>query len=197
MRRLLCVFAALLAFVFACGSASAEEPTGSMELQYADHFSVDYYAGGAALLRAGEQAFLLLSDGASVPEGLEKLPRISVPVRNIYLASSSVPDLFLQMEILDGTLMSQWLVRVLLRCVRICCRGLCAMRYNESTLRGFSGSGMARDLVFSGMVGGDTPVGRGRLDFAIRCVCSGVVDALSMRLHLSWLTIMRPTVRSI
>ena len=83
MRRLLCVFAALLAFVFACGSASAEEPTGSMELQYADHFSVDYYAGGAALLRAGEQAFLLLSDDASVPEGLEKLPRISLPVKNI------------------------------------------------------------------------------------------------------------------
>ena len=72
-----------------------------MELRYAEHFSVDYYAGGAALLRAGDQAFVLQPAGASVPEGLEKLPRISVPAQNIYLASSSVPDLFLQMDALD------------------------------------------------------------------------------------------------
>ena len=102
MKRLLCVLAALLAFVFACGGVSAEEPTGSMELQYAEHFSVDYYAGGAALLQAGDQTFLLLPEGASVPEGLEKLPRISIPVKDFYLASSSVPDLFLQMNALDA-----------------------------------------------------------------------------------------------
>ena len=102
MRRLLCTLAALLVFVFACGGASAEEPVGSMELQYAEHFSVDYYAGGAALLRAGDQSFLLQPDGADIPEGLEKLPRISVPAQNIYLASSSVPDLFLQMDALDA-----------------------------------------------------------------------------------------------
>ena len=102
MKRLLCALAALLAFAFACGGASAAEPTGSMELQYAEHFSVDYYAGGAALLQAGDQTFLLLPEGASVPEGLEKLPRIPVPVQNIYLASSSVPDLFLQMNALDA-----------------------------------------------------------------------------------------------
>ena len=101
MRRLLCMLAALLTFVFACGSASAEEPTGSMELQYAENFSVDYYAGGAARLRVQDQYFLLLPAGASVPEGLEKLPRISVPAQNIYLASSSVPDLFLQVDALD------------------------------------------------------------------------------------------------
>ena len=102
MRRLLCVLAMLLAFAFVCGGASAEEPTGSMELSYAEHFSVDCYADGAALLRAGEQDFLLLPEGASIPEGLEKLPRISVPAQNIYLASSSVPDLFLQMDALDA-----------------------------------------------------------------------------------------------
>ena len=102
MRRLLCTLAALLVFVFACGGASAEEPVGSMELQYAEHFSVDYYVGGAALLRAGDQSFLLQPDGADIPEGLEKLPRISVPAQNIYLASSSVPDLFLQMDALDA-----------------------------------------------------------------------------------------------
>ncbi len=101
MRRLLCVLAVLLTLAFACACASAEEPTGSMALQYAEHFSVDCYSGGAAHLRAGEQDFLLLPADASVPEGLEKLPRIPIPAQNIYLASSSVPDLFLQMEALD------------------------------------------------------------------------------------------------
>ena len=102
MRRLLCVLAVLLALTFVCVSASAEEPTGSMELQYAENFSVDYYAGGAARLQAQDQDFLLLPAGAPVPEGLEKLPRIAIPVKDFYLASSSVPDLFLQMDALDS-----------------------------------------------------------------------------------------------
>ena len=102
MRRLLCVLAVQLTLAFACACASAEEPVGSMALQYAEHFSVDCYSGGAAHLRAGEQDFLLLPADASVPEGLEKLPRISVPAQNIYLASSSVPDLLLQMDALDA-----------------------------------------------------------------------------------------------
>ena len=102
MRRLLCVLTALLAFAFNCAFASAEEPTGSMELQYAENFSVEYYTGGAARLRAQDQDFLLLPAGASIPEGLEKLPRIAIPVKDFYLASSSVPDLFLQMDALDS-----------------------------------------------------------------------------------------------
>ena len=101
MRRLLCFFAVLLTLVFACAGASAEEPTGSMSLAYAEHFFVETYAGGAARLRAGEQDFLLLPAGASVPAGLEALPQISIPAGNIYLASSSAPDLFLRMDALD------------------------------------------------------------------------------------------------
>ena len=101
MKRLLGVFAVLLALLFAGAGASAEEPVSSMALRYAEHFSVDYYAGGAALLRAGEQDFLLLPAGASVPEGLEKLPQIHIPAQSIYLASSSAPDLFLRMDALD------------------------------------------------------------------------------------------------
>ena len=102
MRRTLCVVAVLLSLILAGGSASAEGPAGSMALSYAERFSVDYYAGGAACLRAGEQEFLLLPAGAAIPEGLEKLPRIPIPVQNIYLASSSTPDLFLQMDALDA-----------------------------------------------------------------------------------------------
>lgn len=102
MRRLLCVLTVLLAFAFSCVCASAEEPTDSMELRYAENFSVDYYTGGAARLRVQDQDFMLLPAGTFVPEGMEKLPRIPIPVKDIYLASSSVPDLFLQMDALDA-----------------------------------------------------------------------------------------------
>ena len=102
MRRLLCALIALLAIAAACGSASAEEATGRMELQYAENYSVETYAGGAARLQVQDQVFLLLPDGAPIPEGLEKLPRIPIPVKDFYLASSSVPDLFLQMDALDS-----------------------------------------------------------------------------------------------
>lgn len=101
MRRLVCLLAVLLTLAFACPGASAEEPSGSMALRYAEHFSVETYTDGAARLRAGEQDFLLLPEGAAVPEGLEALPRIEIPANNIYLASSSVPDLFLRMDALD------------------------------------------------------------------------------------------------
>lgn len=102
MRRLLCVFITLLVLLFHCVGAWAEEATGRMKLRYAENYSVETYADGAARLQVQEQEFLLLPAGASVPEGLEKLPRIPIPVRNLYLASSSVPDLFLQMDALDA-----------------------------------------------------------------------------------------------
>ena len=89
----------------ACGTAEkqaeADAVIGSMELQYAQNFAVDEYAGGAKRLRIGQQDFLLLPAEAPVPQGLEALPRIPIPVENLYLASSSVPDLFLQMDALD------------------------------------------------------------------------------------------------
>lgn len=105
MRRALCVCLALLTLLFCPGAAFAaegEKPAGSMELSCAENFSVDYYDGGAARLRIGRaQDFLLLPAGAAVPAGLEALPRIPIPAEKIYLASSSVPDLFLQIGALD------------------------------------------------------------------------------------------------
>ena len=112
MRRALCVLLALLALLLsACGGTktAAEESgiVGRMELKYAEHFSVDYYDTGAARLQIGQdQSFLLLPEGAAVPAGLETLPRLPIPVSQIYLASSSAPDLFLQMGALDTVLYS-------------------------------------------------------------------------------------------
>jgi iron complex transport system substrate-binding protein len=73
-----------------------------MPLSYAENFSVDYCEGGAALLKIGERDMLLLPGGASVPEGLESLPRVAIPAEKIYLASSAAPDLFLRMGALDA-----------------------------------------------------------------------------------------------
>lgn len=102
MRRALCLVLALLVLLPFGGMANAEaEVTGRMALDYAENFSVDYYAGGAARLRIAEQDVLLLPEDAVVPEGLEALPRIPIPAKKLYLASSSAPDLFLRMDALD------------------------------------------------------------------------------------------------
>ena len=103
MRRALCLVLALLTLLPFGGMANAEaEITGRMALDYAENFSVDDYEGGAARLRIAEQDVLLLPEDAVVPEGLEALPRIPIPAENLYLASSSAPDLFLQMGALDA-----------------------------------------------------------------------------------------------
>jgi len=104
VRRALCV---LLLTLLLCGCKRAEPPAaagaaGGMDLQYARNFNVDYYDGGAARLRIAEQDFLLLPENAPVPAGLEGLKQIQIPVKSVYLASSSVPDLFIQMDALGA-----------------------------------------------------------------------------------------------
>ena len=100
--KLLPVFVVLFAVVLSAG-ASAEADgqqaaqTGSMALRYAENFRVDYLEGGAALLTVGEkEEYLLLPAEAATPQGLEDRKRIPIPAENVYLASSSAADLFLQ-----------------------------------------------------------------------------------------------------
>ncbi len=76
------------------GDLSQMRKTGSMELDYAEQFSVDYYDGGYALLTlAGEQKFLLVPEGAQAPEGVDATI-LTQPVDNLYVAASSAMDLF-------------------------------------------------------------------------------------------------------
>ena len=78
------------------------EAVGSMELKYAEQFSVDYLADGSALAEVADgRRYLILPGGGEAPEQLpEDITVISQP-ENIYLASSSAMDLFISLDGVD------------------------------------------------------------------------------------------------
>lgn len=88
---------------------AAQEENGlvyqsSMELQYAENFSVDYYEGGYEMLGTmdGTQ-ILLVPEGKEVPEGLGKdVIVLYRPVSDLYLVSSSVMDMFRELDALSA-----------------------------------------------------------------------------------------------
>ncbi|MDO4340266.1 MAG: ABC transporter substrate-binding protein [Eubacteriales bacterium] len=75
----------------------------SMELQYADQFSVDYYEDGyvlASIVDSGR--FLLVPEGEKAPEGLgEDITVVEKPIDHIYLVATSAMDLFCSLDALD------------------------------------------------------------------------------------------------
>ena len=77
--------------------------TGSMELQYAEYFTVDYYEGGYKLLTTLPDAkkYLLVPEGQSVPEDLEDVCILQEPLDQIYLVASGVMDMFASLDAVD------------------------------------------------------------------------------------------------
>lgn len=75
----------------------------SMELSYAEEFSVDYYDGGYALITVMEDGqFLVVPEGKKAPKGLDKdIAVIQKPVNNIYLVATSAMNLFCALDSLD------------------------------------------------------------------------------------------------
>ncbi len=69
----------------------------SMELCYAENFTIDYYKGGYTMLTTimdGER-FLIVPEGGEIPAGLEEdIAVLYRPVKDIYLVASSVMDMF-------------------------------------------------------------------------------------------------------
>ena len=79
--------------------------TGHMELEYADQFSVDYLESGCALITIDSDQFLFVPEKCPVPEG-STIPVIREQSGDIYLASSSVIDLFDAIGSLDAVFMT-------------------------------------------------------------------------------------------
>ena len=117
-KLIVCVFLMGLLGLGGCGSPSSasmgtsEETAGlsslqfqgSMELQYAENFSIDYYEGGYELLTTipDSKQYLLVPEGAEVPVGLdEEICILQEPLDNIYLVASGVMDMFASLDAVD------------------------------------------------------------------------------------------------
>lgn len=90
----------------------------SMELSYAEEFSVDYYKDGYALITIDQEGeFLVVPEGKEVPEGLnEKITVLQQPINDIYLVATSAMDLFRAIGGIDqirlsGTKESGWYIQ--------------------------------------------------------------------------------------
>lgn len=76
----------------------------SMELQYAENFTVDYYEGGYVLLTTtmDDRKFLIVPETEEAPQDLERdTVVLKRPVRDIYLVASSAMDMFRALDGID------------------------------------------------------------------------------------------------
>ena len=79
------------------------ELTGTMELDYADQFAVDYYKDGFALVTISDGSqYLVIPEGQEAPGDLpEDIVLLQQPINNVYLVASAVMDMFVSMKALD------------------------------------------------------------------------------------------------
>lgn len=90
------------AFIFSSCAAKTQtqifdtEPVGSMNLKYAEQFSVDFYDDGFSIITIGTaDKYLLVPQDKEIPENVPAdITIIKQPAENIYLAASSAMDLF-------------------------------------------------------------------------------------------------------
>ena len=77
----------------------------SLELQYAENFTVDYYEGGYVLLTItmDHTQFLIIPENGEVPQTLDKeIVILRRPIKDIYLVASSAMDIFNELDGLDS-----------------------------------------------------------------------------------------------
>ena len=115
----ICLFLLGLLMLAGCGSpssayekqASAEHISqelvyvGSMELQYAGNFTVDYYEDGYTMLTTtmDGKRFLIVPENKAVPKDLdEEIVVLQRPIKDLYLVASAVMDMFCQLDGLDA-----------------------------------------------------------------------------------------------
>lgn len=127
-RGMVLLLSLLLLLTAACspgeGGADGERNTDisaeleyedSMELIYAEKFSVDYYTGGFSLVTVnGSERYLVVPEGKESPGDLaEDITVLYQPLDRIYLVASAVMDMFISMDSLDvirftGTKAESW-----------------------------------------------------------------------------------------
>ena len=112
LPALFCVLLLTACAQTAAPSPGEARPTGSMELQYAEQFTVDYYGDAALVTVAGEERYLLVPEGADAPD-IPDATVLRTPLDHIYLASSSAMDPFRQLDALasvrfTGTEAADW-----------------------------------------------------------------------------------------
>ena len=115
-RGMVLLLSLLLLLTAACspgeGGADGERNTDisaeleyedSMELLYAEKFSVDYYTGGFSLVTVnGSERYLVVPEGKESPGDLaEDITVLYQPLDRIYLVASAVMDMFISMDSLD------------------------------------------------------------------------------------------------
>lgn len=110
MKRLIS-FAAVVGMLFitACGEKENKADMsfiGSMELKYAEQFSVDYCENGCSVVTIGDDRFLIVPENTDVPEDTAGMTVISQPIENIYVAATSAMDLFDSIDKLDDVKMT-------------------------------------------------------------------------------------------
>ena len=100
------------------GSLEDAKPFASMELHYADQFSVDYYDGGYKLISIKDGgSYLVVPEGSEPPSGLsEEIVVLRQPLDHVYLVATSAMDFSCGIESLDkialsGTEASGWYIK--------------------------------------------------------------------------------------
>lgn len=122
-----CALALALAMVFTLAACSSEAPAaesstaesstaetspadgqlvleGTMELDYAENFSIDLYEGGYRMIRAGlvDTQYLVVPEGSAVPEGLgEEVTVLQLPLDRVYMSSTGMVSLIDAIGALD------------------------------------------------------------------------------------------------
>ncbi len=90
------------------GSLEGLTPAGSMALDYATEFGVDYFEGGYKLITLADGSrFLVVPEGKDAPENPgEGVTVLKQPIENIYLAATAAMCLFDALDSLDAIRLS-------------------------------------------------------------------------------------------
>ncbi len=81
--------------------------TGQYPLQYAQQFTIEECAGGYNLITIEDARYLVVPEGAAVPDALDTdITVLQQPLENIYLVSSSAMDPIISLDGLDAVALS-------------------------------------------------------------------------------------------